>query len=59
MQVEENHHTSIENYYKMNWGYDGEHDDYLYLVGVNASWDGFNTNKVIHYDLSPSEFNIP
>ncbi|MBR1435203.1 MAG: C10 family peptidase [Bacteroidales bacterium] len=41
--------------YFMNWGLDGAHKYDLYFAEPVNSWEGYNTTKAIHYNLSPWE----
>lgn len=58
MIVEENHQATNAAYYKMNWGYDGDHDGNLFLVNPGELWDGVYVNKYVHFNLIPQEFNL-
>ncbi len=58
MIVEENHQATNYAYFKMNWGWDGNHDDNLYLINPSELWDNVYLNKYVHYNLVPQEFNI-
>ena len=44
--------------YFMNWGADGAHRYDLYFADPVNSWEGYNTTKAIHYNLTPWELFI-
>ena len=58
MIVEENHQASTSTYFKMNWGYDGDRDSYLYLINPNEMWENYYYYKYVHYNITPLEFNL-
>ncbi|MGN0200140.1 MAG: C10 family peptidase [Candidatus Cryptobacteroides sp.] len=57
MNVEESF-TSINELFKMNWGWDGQCDDNQYSMSPSAQWEGFVSNKAVMYNLSAGELLI-
>ena len=52
---------SREQYFLMNWGYNGRYDEGYYSYGISDSWvsnDTYANNKSIYYNIQPSSLYI-